>query len=425
MELAGHPTTGRLPMTARTRHALATAGALGVALVLALAVVEPNLAFREGAAFCGIYAIGRWCDGFRFRRSDHLVVALGIWTSVSVLWSADRALSINSAMNMIACTAIYLAVRCVASRERHARWVCAGLVTGGVVAIGLIYATHGLRIRLLPGTNMEAWGYAGVNVNYTGYALATTVVAVVAWSSLATRKTVGQLLVFTGLLLTTYVGILVTGARAAVLSVACVALWWLLWRLAARRWARWSYRALVVACSSAALALTFGLLDDAIRSVLTPGDKETGDLNGRLTLWPMARDFWADSPLFGHGAGTLPHLSDGKILRLVGEKLEPQRGINAHNAILDLGVGLGVLGVLLFAAAVLIPLRPGPKTFFRSSPFLSGVFLVASLPILLFGFWIESPVFWGTLGLVVSVGSIVTNRHAPVATEPPAVPRTT
>jgi O-antigen ligase len=79
----------------------------------------------------------------------------------------------------------------------------------------------------------------------------------------------------------------------------------------------------------------------------------------------------------------------------------------AHNALLELGVGLGMVGLALFlmtlfAASIIDTRRIVDK---RSRSLVTGSLLAVSVPIFLSGHWAQSPAAWLAFGLVGSVGA--------------------
>ncbi len=96
--------------------------------------------------------------------------------------------------------------------------------------------------------------------------------------------------------------------------------------------------------SSVAFAAVFsGVLDATLRP-RGASDRERGDFNGRLTLWPDAREEFWDHPFLGRGVDSFAATNPLRIA--------------AHNALLDVGTGLGVLGIALFVALIWQALKP-------------------------------------------------------------------
>jgi O-antigen ligase len=110
----------------------------------------------------------------------------------------------------------------------------------------------------------------------------------------------------------------------------------------------------------------------------------TGDLSGRLQLWPYAMEMWSESLMTGAGAGTFA-VSNPYLM-------------GAHNLVLTLGTDLGLIGAILYAAVYVTALaRAGSGTVPRR---LVGLFLISLLPIWLTGQWEVSPGAWLVLAVL-------------------------
>ena len=107
-----------------------------------------------------------------------------------------------------------------------------------------------------------------------------------------------------------YSALLLTGTRGGYIAILAVAGWAVSFQLKPRLPCR-------VAegvcrrndCRSAAAGIFIGIGDKGLRLyALGEGDRDVGDLNGRLIVWPLAREAFDGHPMLGLGAGTLPTL---------------------------------------------------------------------------------------------------------------------
>lgn len=133
--------------------------------------------------------------------------------------------------------------------------------------------------------------------------------------------------------------------------------------------------------------------------------RPTGDISGRLSIWPYALSTWWESPLTGSGAGVFISTNPYEI--------------GPHNLLLTVGNDLGLVGVLLYfgtmAAALVTAARTG-----RTALLLACAFTAAMLPIWLTGQWETALGFWLALGLLTVLPGIwgperargVAPRHA-------------
>jgi O-antigen ligase len=172
------------------------------------------------------------------------------------------------------------------------------------------------------------------------------------------------------------------GSRAAVLS----AVFLLLWTVGHRFVPRIGIPALCAAIFVAQLGTFTGAVDGALRLVDAGTIRGTGDLAGRLTSWPLARQLFEEHFIVGVGAGGFPAIN-------------PYR-IGAHNLFLELGTGLGLLGIVLFVGTVFTALVRSTRTVeprFRN--LVIGSLLAAWAPIYLSGHWELSAAAWVAIAL--------------------------
>lgn len=362
--------------------------AVVLAVVAATCAFDPAFALRGGAivaAACGVLALPA---GGRLTRFDFLMVAFGLVVLMSAAWSEVEAATVNAGKNAIGYITIAVAARLVIQRRRDFLLVGGGLIVGALYGLLRLVTEPGAGVRLLYDSNAVRYSAESLNANYLAYTFATA--AFVAVAIAGSRRSQVSLPFAGATALAMYVGIVNNGTRAALISVALLGSWALFARVRIRL--AYFLAAGVIFCGFVA---TFtGMTDGWIRGQIVASSRETGDLNGRLSIWPMARDLFYDRPLLGHGAGALPQLSGN------------YEGIAAHNALLDVGVGMGVVGLCLFVAVLAVAVWPRRSTASLSEIWMRGAFIVTTGPILLTGYWIESPVFWLSVALVSRVSVI-------------------
>ena len=142
------------------------------------------------------------------------------------------------------------------------------------------------------------------------------------------------------------------------------------------------------------LALSLGVLDGRIVGFIGgPSTRESGDLSSRLAVWPIARDFIVERPILGYGVDSFPTLN--------------WLGINAHNWVLDVTVSLGLIGLAIFVRFLYLAIVVEPRDWSHPQrKTVVGAFVVVSTPILLSGFWVQSPVFWLSLAVMSRLAMI-------------------
>lgn len=369
--------------------------AFPLAVVAATAPVNPAFALRTGAGICAAVLLVN-ASRLRFERADILAVLLSLLYATSALWSESPGATIHAATDQAAVLVIFLAVRSVV-QNRHALAIISwGYVVGCLYA--LVLQAQGETARTQLGDGLTRSGLEGVNANYLAYSLATGIALVmVLWT--ARSPTVERtLLLFAAAAMC--VGIMRTDTRGAQISIIALAAWLILSRIAPRR-------ALLVVywvVGAVSVAILTGLSDQLILPHVSRTIRDTGDLNGRLYMWPQAREILIDHPFSGAGAGTF--------------RLLNPLGIAAHNAFLELGAGIGIAGILLFAGVLVTALVTGTSTMaLRPRNLLIGSFIVVSAPILSSGVWERSPAAWLAIGLFSRI-TVLDPAREPIDPQP-------
>lgn len=102
---------------------------------------------------------------------------------------------------------------------------------------------------------------------------------------------------------------------------------------------------LVVLVGAATLVLVATNL--LTRLLLTPMEVASGDFGGRAPIWEAGMAVFRQRPVLGHGSGTFmpavePFFAEGEV------------PIAAHNAFIQLGVELGLVGVAIYTAILVV-----------------------------------------------------------------------
>jgi O-antigen ligase len=158
------------------------------------------------------------------------------------------------------------------------------------------------------------------------------------------------------------------------------------WILVHRFVPRIGLPALCAAILVAQLGIVTGWADTALRLLDAGTIRSTGDLAGRLASWPLARNVFEEHPVIGVGAG--------------GFRAINPYGIGAHNLFLELGTGLGLVGIVLFVGTVFAALVEGTRTAdTRLRNVAIGSLLAAWAPVYMSGHWELSPAAWVAIAL--------------------------
>lgn len=368
-------------------------GGLLVGAVAAFTIFAPIPAARWGVGVALLISLPRLAH-YRLRAADKALLAFTVLTLASLYWTAAPDLTLPVVKDQMATALLFISIRAVITTRRFLVMGIVGFTAGGLWSVKLILAeNYGVRLMLSQDQGPRV-SVDDVNANYIAYGLITAIALIVILIS-ASRAPVVKWLPGVVASAVLFAGIQLTGTRGALISLVVLAVW-----LVAHRFlpSRAAFRALVVGVAVVGIAIMTGVADAAIRlRTHAVVGRETGDLNGRLTIWPVARHWFNEHLFFGSGAGSFPALN--------------ARGIYAHDVLLDVGVGLGLAGLLILAVFVV---HLGREVLDCRDPsfarFALGTMLAASAAPLLSGYWYAAPAFWIALGFV-SRASILRARE--------------
>ena len=357
-----------------------------VAVIVGMSVANPGLFNRYGFLLALVVAP---LPGWGSSRADMVVVATTafvVWQTVSLTWAVNPE-ALNFVVTAAKTALMFLILRVAVSTRRQLRVVAGTFVAAAVLGV--------LRL-FVDGYNYSAFStirytIEGINANYLGYSLTAALgAAVLVWGTTTARKVRGLLIAAAVVVL---VGAWLTGTRGAALGAAALAFW----LVGSRILSRPPFRTLLVMAFLAAVAITSGVFDSALRA-FDVGGRSTGDLSGRLVLWPAARELWTSSPLVGHGP---------KAMRYLGPL-----DMDAHSVFLEILSALGVVGLALFCWLVWATLFRGTASLGSSRrALLLGTFVCSTGPAYLTGSWEASPGAWMVLFLFSSIGILETESE--------------
>jgi O-antigen ligase len=320
------------------------------------------------------------------RTADVLMLAWTVLTWVSLWgWSQAPWATEIALRTQLAVCAVFILIRVFATRPGVLLSVALGYVAGAAVVSLRVYYVAGLRLHVAFDEGRTV--LEGLDQNYMAYSL--TLALLVLYILGARVGRVSRLALF-AMAVVFVAATLTAGSRAAILSGAALGLWWLGHRFVPRIGLR-----LVVSSAAAMVVVSLtGWADQYLADSTEASAREAGDLNGRLTLWPYARDVFVDNPIFGIGAGAFRAVNP--------------LGIVAHNAPLEVATGLGIVGLTVFLGAFYYALvvesrewEPCLRTFYV------GALVVVLCPILVSGHWYQAPAMWAVVALISRVNLLV------------------
>ena len=322
---------------------------------------------------------------FRFDLPALLAVAIAAFSALSILWSISVPVTISAAVTSAALSLYFIVARHVVATRLQLVILASGYLAGCAILITRLFA---LRVATPFDVRLNL---PDVNANYAGYALVAGFgVIILIWAAIPRRRYSTAAL--TALAVLVGVGILLAGSRGTFVGLALLAAWLLISRILSKP-PLWVF---VGAAAFVALILTVGIIDRLLPAVEYILGRPTGTWSGRLLIWPIARDWWVDHFFIGSGASTLAVANPMKI--------------GAHNLILELGAGQGIVGVAIFIAFLWF-------TFAKQPPLLVGCFIAVTMASYLTGHWDLAPAAWAVLALfsrseLVDVASVTKRARA-------------
>lgn len=253
------------------------------------------------------------------------------------------------------------------------------LVWCGLVATVVIVS--GMSRSVFESGALTRFSVNGLNTNFTSFVVAGVLLLQSVYVSMGKRtrlQEVADLVVSLALL-----GVLVAfDTRAALLAgIAIVTLRY--WGHFVRHSAMVS---LVAALALAALLGAFGFLDWVLYALDSILQRSTGDLAGRLTIWPEARAVFFQNWLLGVGPGNYIALSES--------------GVMPHNFFLTVALDTGIVGLGVMCVAIvafgrhIAPVQLGPR---KAS--LLALYAAYWLPIASSGHWEVAVFSWIVIGV--------------------------
>ncbi|MEU8087946.1 O-antigen ligase family protein [Micromonospora sp. NPDC049101] len=390
---------------------VAPSGSLPAVLVLCVAaylVARPPWWSFNYVAILAVVAVVLTGRLPRLRSVDTVALLTAGWAAASLLWTSHPDLTGPAAYRYISVCVLFVACRHVVRGRRDLLLVGWTFLLGCVVVA--VEVVTGARSQGQVLLFAERYGIDGREVNGTAYTLAAGVVLALVLAAAGAHRPVLRLAPL-ALAVPLGYGVLLTGSRGAAIGIVFGLVAALATRVAPR------LTGITVAGLATALVVLvpFGLTPKAELLWLDAlYGRPTGDISGRLSIWPYALSTWSESPLNGSGAGVF--ISTNPF------------DIGPHNLLLTVGNDLGLVGVLLYFGALAAALVTAARTG-RAGLLLACAFTGVMLPIWLTGQWETSLAFWLVLALVTVLPGIwgpprppVAPRHS-AARPPPAAPR--
>ena len=317
-----------------------------------------------------------------------LLLATGyvLLIAASAAYSPFKALASVRALETIVMFALACAICARAGRDELHRFAHGFVV---LVALSVLY---GIAVPTVAQSGTQAGRFRWLEVHPITVGVFVGVAVLVSLTYLlSTRRPrpgpAWPAWIYGGLLVTVTYGLIATKTRNAVLGVA-VGVAVLLWSLYRGR-----QRLLVLAL--ALLAATVGalLFSDRVVAYFVRGEsaERLASLNSRTVLWGEAYAAIAEQPVFGYGLSA----SRGIFLEETGLG-------GGHNAVLNVGVDLGLLGLLVWGSLLLAVVARVVHVPPRAA---DGAGVDRALILAVIGFLLVGGVFFEGLGAVANIAA--------------------
>ena len=332
-------------------------------------------------------------------RPSAATILLGLFTAevcLSWFWAEDPHAAAVAATSHVGVVTIFLAVRTVVTDRTRFLVVAGGYLLGCLWTVRQISVTNPAAVFGLRFTGTR-FAIPGLNANYAAYAFVGGILILGALYWTPNARSLFFRVLSVALALPMAWGIVQSGTRGAAIACACLAAWLFACRVLPVRPA---FTALVIVVAVAGLGTLTGAIDPLLRYFDGFWSRNTGDLAGRLTIWPRARDQILENPPWGLGTGNFAATD--------------RMGLATHNLLLEITVGLGVIGLVLLSAFLWAAFRVT-----RADPpsrlIIVGCFVSASWPIYLSGVWDLSPAGWVILALFTRGHVLAGSDDAPTS----------
>lgn len=375
-----------------------------VAGVVFLTPVAPALAVRPAtlALVAGLLAMAL-ASGAQLTHPDLAAITFAVWCVLSITWARFAELTSLAILLQVAVTLLYLAIRATARTASSLRTIAWGYLAGAATSIVVFAYQNGAAIdswQSRDAGTAERLTVTGLNANYVAYSLVSGIP--LAWY-LARRSGARARAVLMAYSLAAIGVVVLTDSRGALVAIGLLIAFAPLSRVGRPR----STTLLKVALAATITVIAIGWADRSLVAIEGYFARNSGNLSGRLPAWQVARAAADDHPYIGLGIGGVPGVA----------------GIEAHNIVLNLVAGVGVVGLALLMWTTWAALKDSDRH--RAARGATAMLLVAWAPIVASGFWEMSVAAWSVLALVSRIPAVEDLHQEPSddgasATERPA-----
>lgn len=344
-----------------------------------LSLADPSLGGTAGLLLATLALVPR-ITSIRILPGVRALGLLVLWGILSSAWTYSGELTLHAVRDLLVAIVFVVAIGTVCESRSDCQVIGVSFAIGTAILALRFLAQNGLDPSAILSASPTRATIPGINANMIAYTL-TTGVALTA--ILAQSRTNMAKLAWVAIVVVMAACVGMTGSRGALLAIGLSCAWTLGYPVLKRH----SRRLFIVAFWLLPLAAISGRLDELFRPAGATL-RDTGDLNGRLTIWPIARMIFEEHPVFGIGWGAFEEFAGF--------------GIRTHNAYLAYAAETGAIGLTLFCLA-LYGLSITGSMEKDNVPLVSGALAIVSAPLLYTGAWDRSPVMWIALALSAAI----------------------
>ncbi|MER7469957.1 O-antigen ligase family protein [Micromonospora sp. NPDC000018] len=321
------------------------------------------------------------------RAPDAMALVVAAWAGATTIWSLDHGASARATLNYASAALLFVATRHVVVRMSSVLTVAACYLTGCLVRARdvITQASTGDLPQRTDALDLTVrFGVEGINFNFTAYTLVTGALMASLLLTVGGQARLTKLLTLAPLPVLAW-GVLLNGTKGALVALLLVPVYLAVSKVLPRV----ALAVAAVGVPALLVLVPLGLGQDILLGFDSGfGQRTTGDLSGRLLIWPDAAASWSDSLLLGIGVGAYP--------------LVNPLGVGAHSLLLTVGNDLGLVGLLGYVAVFALALGAYARGF-PPARRRAGLFVVTLSPIWLTGHWEVALGAWLTLGLLTAL----------------------
>jgi exopolysaccharide production protein ExoQ len=271
------------------------------------------------------------------RANKSLVFLVGL-TFMSAIWSLDRAATLHASVILLFTTLFCLDVSTRYTLERQLQLVCIAL--GTVICLSVLVELF--SPGLVPGVAYEgaAWHGAFGAKNEFGRVVTIGVATFLALPN--QRRWTKAIAIGSGVLL----GLLAqsAGATGYLVGIALLFLW-----LPVLKWKPRQRKVAIAASAGVACLMVIAISLNWTQATALVGRES--HLSGRTLLWRMSLASIQEKPLLGYGYAAF-WTRESRPARLIREESGWDDAPHSHNGYIEIALGLGVVGLAAYAAAL-------------------------------------------------------------------------